>query len=186
MRRRTASARAIGFVRRLDRLLAGSMAIARNGDGQDQSGKSALICPCGRPSGGWQETAEFLAARTCEPGAPDLFARGRQWLDHQFDAFTGETVVSRIGDEGVRKVEDLGLEIDIDRRHDYRIKADDPLSASAYFTWKRKYRAMIGESGAKPASKCRQRPRISHLRRHLMPMRAKRRSIQALEYEDPA
>ena len=56
-----------------------------------------------------------------------------------FDAFTGETVVSRIGDEGLRKVEDLGLEVDIDRRHDYRIKADDPLSASAYFTWKRKY-----------------------------------------------
>ena len=57
-----------------------------------------------------------------------------------FDAFTGETVVSRIGDEGVRLVEDLGLEVDIDRRHDYRIKADDPLSANAYFTWKRKYR----------------------------------------------
>jgi hypothetical protein len=33
----------------------------------------------------------------------------------------------------------LGLEVDIDRRHDYRIKADDPLSAAAYFTWKRKY-----------------------------------------------
>jgi hypothetical protein len=56
-----------------------------------------------------------------------------------FDAFTGETVVSRIGDEGLRRVEDLGLEIEIDRRNDYRIKADDPLSASAFFTWKRKY-----------------------------------------------
>jgi len=39
----------------------------------------------------------------------------------------------------VRRVEDLDLEVEIDRRHDYRIKADDPLSANAYFTWKRKY-----------------------------------------------
>ncbi|MBL8905803.1 MAG: CocE/NonD family hydrolase [Rhizobiales bacterium] len=100
---------------------------------------SKLIMP-ERPSGADDgKLAEFLPAEHASPARQTYLREAVNGWTINFDAFTGETVVSRIGDEGVRRVEDLGLEVEIDRRHDYRIKADDPLSANAFFTWKRNY-----------------------------------------------
>ncbi len=101
--------------------------------------KSALRLPLRPPSADDAVLAEFLPAEHSSPVRQTYLREAVNAWTINFDAFTGETVVSRIGDEGVRIVEDLGLEVEIDRQHDYRIKADDPTSASAYFTWKRKY-----------------------------------------------
>jgi hypothetical protein len=101
--------------------------------------RSALDLPVRPPRAEDSGLANFQPAEHASPARQTYLRESRNSWDINFDAFTGETVVSRIGDEGVRVVEDLGLEVEIDRRHDYRIKADDPLSANAYFTWKRKY-----------------------------------------------
>jgi putative CocE/NonD family hydrolase len=101
--------------------------------------KSALELPIRPPRAEDAQLASFLPPEHAGPVRQTYLREAVNSWTTTFDAFTGETVVSRRGDEGLRKVEGLGLEVDIDRRHDYRIKADDPLSASAYFTWKRKY-----------------------------------------------
>jgi len=100
---------------------------------------SALILPVRPPRTDDGKLAEFLPAEHASPVRQTYLREAVNGWTIYFDAFTGETVVSRIGDEGVRVVEDLGLEIEVDRRNDYRIKADDPVSANASFTWKRKY-----------------------------------------------
>ncbi|MBL8893198.1 MAG: CocE/NonD family hydrolase, partial [Rhizobiales bacterium] len=97
--------------------------------------KSALVLPVRPQSADDEKLAQFLPAEHASPVRQTYLREAVNGWTINFDAFTGETVVSRIGDEGVRVVEDLGLEIEIDRRNDYRIKADDPLSDNACFTW---------------------------------------------------
>jgi len=101
--------------------------------------RSALDLPVRPPRAEDSSLAEFLPAEHSSPARQTYLREGRNVWTINFDASTGETVVSRIGDEGTRIVDDIGLQVEIDRQHDYRIKAEDPLSASAYFTWKRQY-----------------------------------------------
>jgi hypothetical protein len=64
---------------------------------------------------------------------------GTTW-NTNLDAYTGEVVLRRVADDGVRRIEGIGLEVGFRSEHDYSIKADDPLSARLETRYRRHYR----------------------------------------------
>ena len=71
------------------------------------------------------------------------------WTVH-FDAMNGETVLTRLNDDGLRRIDGIGLELGLRGEHKYTIKADDPLSARLDTHYVRRYRrgawAVTGET----------------------------------------
>ena len=61
------------------------------------------------------------------------------WTVH-FDAMTGETVLTRLNDDGFRRIDGIGLEFGLRSEHKYTINADDPLSARLDTHYVRRYR----------------------------------------------
>ena len=61
-----------------------------------------------------------------------------QWIT-RFDAMNGETVLTRLNDEGLHRIDDTGMELNLRSEHTYTIKADDPLSARLDTHYIRRY-----------------------------------------------
>jgi uncharacterized protein len=83
---------------------------------------------------------EFAEPQSARPLDQTQIEPGRNtWTTH-FDAMTGETVLTRINDDGFRRIEGIGLELGLRAQHTYTIKANDPLSARLDTHYFRRYR----------------------------------------------
>jgi putative CocE/NonD family hydrolase len=76
--------------------------------------------------------------------APELrqtiLQRGGSSWRTETDVYTGKTILRRVADDGVRLIENIGLEVAFRSEHDYTIQADDPLSARVETRYRRHYR----------------------------------------------
>jgi putative CocE/NonD family hydrolase len=100
------------------------------------TGGSALLLPVRPPR---PEDDARLPAFAEPEAAPPLvqtdLAPGRQALDVSHDLATGETVVHQVDDRGRQRIEETGLEVGSAGEEWYRIRGEDPLSATGEARW---------------------------------------------------
>ncbi len=103
-------------------------------------GGSALSLPVRVPSELDGELPDLAQAESAKPLQQTEIEPSRNtWMVH-FDAMSGETVLTRLNDDGLHRVDGIGLEFGLRSEHTYTIRADDPLSARLDTHYIRRYR----------------------------------------------
>jgi len=113
-------------------------------------GGSALSLPARQPSDLDGKLPDLPEAESSKPLQQTQIEPPRNTWTVHFDAMSGETVLTRLNDDGFRRIEGIGLELGLRSEHKYTIIADDPLSARLDTHYVRRYRrgawAVTGET----------------------------------------
>lgn len=103
-------------------------------------GGSSLTLPARPPSEHDRLLPELPEAESAEPLRQSETEPGRNTWTVHFDAFTGETVLTRLNDDGFHLIDAIGLEFGLRTEHKFTVKADNPLSARLDTHYVRLYR----------------------------------------------
>jgi predicted acyl esterase len=103
-------------------------------------GGSALSLPVWPPNDLDGKLSDLPEAESSRPLQQTVIEPPRNTWTVHFDAMTGETVLTRLNDDGFRRIDGIGLELGLRSEHKYTIKAEDPLSARLDTNYIRRYR----------------------------------------------
>jgi predicted acyl esterase len=101
---------------------------------------SRLSLPVRKPHDLDHRLAPLPQPKSIPKLAQTVLQKGGSSWNTNLDVFTGETVLRRVADDGIRIIDGIGLEVGFRSEHDYAIKADDPLSARLETRYRRHYR----------------------------------------------
>ena len=113
-------------------------------------GGSALSLPVRPPNDLDGKLPDLPEAESSRPLQQTAIEPPRNTWTVHFDAMTGESILTRLNDDGFRRIDGIGLELGLRSEHKYTIKSDDPLSARLDTNYIRRYRrggwAVSGET----------------------------------------
>jgi putative CocE/NonD family hydrolase len=100
---------------------------------------SSLTLPLRPPRGSDATLAAFAEAETAPPLRATQLRPGSAYARQTRDAATGEIVIERFDDDGLRRLDDIDWEVAVAALRRYAIRPDDPTSASGLTKWTKVY-----------------------------------------------
>jgi hypothetical protein len=100
---------------------------------------SSLTLPVRPPRDSDAKLPAFAEAETAAPLRATQLRAGSGYTRQTRDAATGEIVIERFDDDGLRRLDDIDWEVAVAALRRYAIRPDDPTSASGVTKWTKAY-----------------------------------------------